>query len=420
LGVPAERILRFGEAENFWGPVGDSGPCGPDSEIHYDFGEESGCGRPECKPNCECGRFCEIWNLVFTQYNQDASGGRMPLPRPNIDTGMGMERTLAVLQEKPSPYETSIFLPFIERVCGLSGKEYGRDDDVDRAIRIVAEHSRGAAFLIADGVMPSNERRGYVLRRIIRRASLFGRRLGLNRPFLDYMAGIAVVTMGHVYPELIANQGLITEVIKTEEEKFMATLDTGLNLVEKLVGEVSSQVRNRLTGEEIFRLYDTYGFPPELTAEIAGEKGLSLDWEGFHAEMRKQRTRARDRATVKDLAATEIISKPSRFVGYRSTASRSRVTELRVRGQPADTASLSDEIDLVLDKTPFYGEMGGQAGDTGEINGQEGKVTIANTTRSPSGAIIHTGRVIEGRVSIGDRVETRVETTPQPICCKPP
>jgi alanyl-tRNA synthetase len=410
LGVPAERILRFGETENFWGPVGDSGPCGPDSEIHYDFGEKSGCGSPECKPNCECGRFCEIWNLVFTQYNQDPSGERTPLPRPNIDTGMGMERTLAVLQGKPSPYETSVFLPFIQRVCGLSGKDYGQDDDVDRAIRIVAEHSRGAAFLIADGVMPSNERRGYVLRRIIRRASLFGRRLGLNRPFLNDMAGIAVGTMGHVYPELIANQSLITEVIKTEEEKFMATLGTGLSLVEKLVGEVSSQVRNRLTGEEIFRLYDTYGFPPELTAEIAREKGLSLDWEGFQVEMDKQRTRARGRATVKDLAATGTTGKATRFVGYRRTASHSRVLELRVKGQPAHTASLGDEIDLVLDKTPFYADMGGQVGDTGEIDGPKGKAAIGNTTRSPSGAIIHTGRVIEGTVSVGDRVETRVDT----------
>jgi alanyl-tRNA synthetase len=409
LGVPADRILRFGEDENFWGPVGDSGPCGPDSEIHYDFGEEFGCGKRECKPNCECGRFLEFWNLVFTQYNQDPGGRRTPLPRPNIDTGMGLERTLAVLQGKPSPYETSIFSPFIARVCELSGKEYGQDENVDRATRIVAEHSRGMAFLIADGVMPSNERRGYVLRRIIRRASLFGRRLGLNRLFLNEMAGIAVSTMSRVYPELAANQSLITEVIKAEEEKFMATLDTGLNLVEKLVGEVSSQVRNRLTGEEIFRLYDTYGFPPELTAEIAREKGLSLDWEGFQVEMGKQRTRARGGAMVKDLAAAEIARKPTRFVGYRKSASHSRVLELRVKGQPADTASLTDEVDLVLDKTPFYGEMGGQVGDTGEIDGPKGKVVVTNTTRTPSGGMIHMGKVAEGTVSVGDRVETRVD-----------
>lgn len=409
LGVPAERILRFGEDENFWGPVGDSGPCGPDSEIHYDFGEEFGCGRPECKPNCDCGRFCEIWNLVFTQYNQDRSGRRSRLPRPNIDTGMGLERTVTALQGKSSPYETDIFLPLMERVCQLSGKEYGRDGATDRAIRIVAEHSRGIPFLIAGGVMPSNERRGYVLRRIIRRASLFGRKLGLNAPFLNEMSGIAVNTMDHIYPELSANESLITEVVKAEERKFTATLDTGLSLVERLVNEASSQVRNRLTGEEVFRLYDTYGFPAELTAEIAGEKGLSVDWEGFQVEMEKQRTRARDRATSRDVAAAEVVQKPTNFVGYRRGISHSRVLEVRVKGQPARTAAQGDDVDIVLDKTPFYGEMGGQVGDSGEISGSTGKVAIRNTTRSPSGVMIHTGGVIEGKISIGDRVEARVD-----------
>ena len=409
LGVPAERILRFGEDENFWGPVGDSGPCGPDSEIHYDFGEEFGCGRAECGPNCECGRFLEFWNLVFTQYNQDQRRQRTPLPSPNIDTGMGLERTLAVLEGKSSPYETSIFSPFVDRVCELSGRKYGQDEDSDRAIRVVAEHSRGIPFLIADGVMPSNERRGYVLRRIIRRAALFGRKLGLTDPFLSETAGIAGSTMGHMYPELTANRTLITEVIRAEEEKFIATLDTGLNLVEKLVSEASSQVRNRLTGEEVFRLYDTYGFPAELTAEVAREKGLSIDWEGFQVEMEKQRTRARDRLELRDIATAEVVRKPTNFVGYRRAVSHSRVLELRVKGQAARTASQGDEVDVVLDKTPFYGEMGGQVGDTGEISGSEGEIVITNTARTPSGAMIHTGRVAEGTISVGDRVETRVD-----------
>jgi alanyl-tRNA synthetase len=273
IGVPAERILRFGEEDNFWGPVGDSGPCGPCSEIHYDLGEEFGCGKAECKPNCECGRFSEIWNLVFTQYNQDQNRQRTPLPKPNIDTGMGLERTLAAIQSKSSPYETDLFFPLVDYICRLSGKQYGQDENTDRAIRIVAEHGRGIAFLIADGVMPSNERRGYVLRRILRRASLFGRRLGLDKPFLNEMAEVVVSTMSHIYPELMANQSLITEVIRVEEEKFITNLDTGLNLVEKLIGEASAQGREGLTSEEVFRLYDTYGFPPELTAEIAREKG---------------------------------------------------------------------------------------------------------------------------------------------------
>ncbi|TEU16162.1 MAG: alanine--tRNA ligase, partial [Dehalococcoidia bacterium] len=206
VGVPAGKILRFGKEDNFWGPVGDSGPCGPCSEIHYDLGEGFGCGRPECKPNCECGRFSEIWNLVFTQYNQDQSGQHTPLPKPNIDTGMGLERTLAAIQGKSSPYETDLFLPLVDHILSLSGKKYGRDENIDRATRIVTEHSRGIAFLIADGVMPSNEGRGYVLRRVLRRASLFGRKLGLDAPFLNEMAEVVISTMSHIYPELMANR----------------------------------------------------------------------------------------------------------------------------------------------------------------------------------------------------------------------
>jgi len=418
VGVPAGKILRFGEEDNFWGPVGDAGPCGPCSEIHYDLGEEFGCGKAECRPNCDCGRFSEIWNLVFTQYNQDQSRQRSPLDKPNIDTGMGLERTLAAIQGKSSPYETDLFSPLVDRICQLSGKEYGRDENIDRSIRIMAEHSRGTAFLIADGVMPSNEGRGYVLRRILRRASLFGRKLGLNDPFLNEVAEVVVSTMSHIYPELMSNQGLITEVIRVEEEKFITTLDTGLNLVEKLTGEASTRGREGLTSEEVFRLYDTYGFPPELTAEIAREKGLSIDWEGFQTEMEKQRERARARVvegkvsdgiTLRDVARIEVVHKPTNFVGYRTTASHSKLFELRVEGRPARTAFQGDEVAIVLDKTPFYGEMGGQVGDSGEIKSQKGKVAITNAVRTPSDVIIHHGKVIKGSISVGDKVETKVD-----------
>jgi alanyl-tRNA synthetase len=419
VGVPAGKILRFGEEDNFWGPVGDSGPCGPCSEIHYDLGEKFGCGRPECKPNCDCGRFSEIWNLVFTQYNQDQSGQRTPLPKPNIDTGMGLERTLAAIQDKSSPYETDLFSPLVDRICRLSGKEYGRKKNIDRAIRIVAEHSRGIAFLIADGVVPSNESRGYVLRRILRRASLFGRKLGLNDPFLNEMAEVVVSTMSHIYPELMANQGLITEVIRVEEEKFITTLDTGLNLVEKLIGEASARGREGLTSEEVFRLYDTYGFPPELTAEIAREKGLSIDWEGFQAEMEKQRERARvsqklvtgsthiiGEGVLK--ADATVISKP-RFVGYKKYSSRAKVLDLTTNESSVPIVAEGSEVDVILDKTPFYGEMGGQVGDSGEINSQKGKVIVTNTIRAPSDVIIHHGKVVEGSISVGDEVEAKVD-----------
>ena len=411
VGVPPEKILRFGEEDNFWGPVGDSGPCGPCSEIHYDLGEKLGCGKAECGPNCDCGRFSEIWNLVFTQYNQDQSGQRTPLPKPNIDTGMGLERTLAAIQGKPSPYETDLFFPLIDRICQLSGKEYGRDENTDRAIRIVADHSRGSAFLIADSVMPSNEGRGYVLRRILRRASLFGRKLGLNDPFLNEMAEVVISTMSHVYPELITNQILITEVIRVEEEKFITTLDTGLNFVENLIGEAVAQGREGLTGAEIFKLYDTYGFPPELTAEIAREKGLSIDWEGFQSEMEKQRERAR--ANLKSFTPTRAsvkVNTSTKFIGYEVDSSKARVIALTVTEQQVQAASQGDEVVLVLDRTPLYGEMGGQVGDSGEISSQRGKIAVTNTIRTPSDVIIHQGKVVEGSISVGDEVEAKVDS----------
>jgi alanyl-tRNA synthetase len=413
IGVPAEKILRFGEEDNFWGPVGDSGPCGPCSEIHYDLGEEFGCGSPECKPNCECGRFSEIWNLVFTQYNQDKKGQRSPLPKPNIDTGMGLERTLAAIQGKPSPYETGLFSPLVDQVGQLSGKEYGRDENIDRAIRIVAEHSRGIAFLIADGVMPSNEGRGYILRRILRRASLFGRKLGLNNPFLNEMAEVVVNNMSHIYPELIDNRNSIADIIRVEEENFITTLDTGLNLVGKLIDGALAQGREGLTGEEAFRLYDTYGFPAELTAEMARERGLSIDWEGFQAEMEKQREMARAATKTTSIGIDVIIGLPkvpsTEFVGYETATFQSKVLKLLVEGQVKQTASQGHEVEIMLNRTPFYGEMGGQVGDDGEITSSRGKVIITNTVREPSDVIVHRGTVVDGSISVGDEVEAKVD-----------
>ena len=412
LGVPPEKILRFGEEDNFWGPVGDSGPCGPCSEIHYDLGAEFGCGKADCGPNCECSRFSEVWNLVFTQYNQDLSGQRTLLPKPNIDTGMGLERALAAVQHKPSPYETDLFFPLVDRVCRLSGRQYGRDRSIDRAIRIVAEHSRGVAFLVADGVMPSNEGRGYVLRRILRRASLFGRKAGLDEPFLNEMTEAVVNTMSHTYPELTANQDLIGEVVRTEEEKFITTLESGLNLVDKLIDRASVQGRQGLTGEEVFRLYDTYGFPPELTAEIARDKGLAIDWGGFHTQMEKQRERGR--ATPKP--ANEAVARHGPeafagtvFVGYEAASCKSRVISLSVKEKPVEAASRGDDIDLILERTPFYGEMGGQVGDTGEITSPKGKVIITDALRTSSNTIIHRGKLVQGTISTGDEVEARVD-----------
>lgn len=519
LGVPAERILRFDESENFWGPVGDSGPCGPDSEIHYDLGEEFGCGRPQCKPNCDCGRFCEIWNLVFTQYNQGLDGRRTPLPRPSIDTGMGLERTLAAIQGKSSPYETNLFSPLVDHICRLSGKEYGRDEYTNRAIRIVAEHSRGIAFLIAADVRPDNVGRGYVLRRLLRRASLSGRKLGLNDPFLSEMAEIVISQTGDLYPELVTNRHLIKEVITAEEEKFQRTLPVGMGILEgtlfrmreelkdyvpifqasfkealsqrdiidltykleaaidhflrdckawdhilviagrnavedslqpvekgltglkeiiskydpfklpnafdalkrslregseRLENHIGS-VANRLTGFEVFVLWDTYGFPPELTAEIAREKSVSIDWGGFQAEMEQQRERARVsmRGTgslkVKATVIRKQIHEQTDFVGYDVYSSRSRVCELITREESVQSVVEASDVDVILDKSPFYGEMGGQVGDSGEINSRSGKVVVKNAVRAFSNVIVHKGRVVEGSISVGDKVEARID-----------
>jgi len=282
----------------------------------------------------------------------------------------------------------------------------------------MTEHSRGIAFLIADGVMPSNESRGYVLRRILRRASLFGRKLGLNNPFLNELAEVVVSTMSHIYPELMANQSLISEVIRVEEEKFITTLDTGLNLVEKLTGEASAQGREGLTSKEVFRLYDTYGFPPELTAEITREKGLSIDWEGFQTEMEKQRERARATQKVSvggtlDLKGEHKVKRlpeQTAFVGHKEYSSRSKVRALVTTESSVRSVAEGSEVDVMLDRTPFYGEMGGQVGDSGEISSQKGKVAVTNTIRTPSDVIIHRGKVVKGSISVGDEVKAKVNS----------
>jgi len=415
VGVPEERILRFGEEDNYWGPAGDSGPCGPCSELHYDFGEEFGCGRSSCRPNCECGRFSEIWNLVFTQYDQDREGNRTLLLKPNIDTGMGLERTAAVMQGKSNVYDTDLFVPLIEKIAGLSGRKYGADEATDIAMRIVVEHSRGIAFLIADGVLPGNEGRGYVLRRVLRRTSLFGRRLGLEKPFIDNIAGAAIELMGHIYPELKQRRDLILQVVEDEETRFGATLSTGLELLDDIVAEAARTGKKEISGERAFKLYDTYGFPVELTQEIAADRGFSVDLDGFEKEMGKQRERAR--AARKDVTIVVPTAKiavetfaPEVFVGYDNLSTKSKIIELLVNNKPAKTIEKGQEANLLLECTPFYGEMGGQVGDTGQIRGHNGLFEVTNTVQVPPGVIVHQGKVVEGSLGVGDDVEAVVET----------
>jgi alanyl-tRNA synthetase len=413
VGVSAERIIRCDEKDNFWGPAGETGPCGPCSEIHYDFGEQYSCG-PDCSPSCGCGRFLEIWNLVFTEYYQDAQKKRTPLPRKNIDTGMGLERTATVIQGKRSFYDTDLFVPIMQKVSQLTGRKYGENEKTDRAIRIIAEHGRAVTFLIADGVIPSNEGRGYVLRRILRRAALFGRTLGLDKPFLGEVAKEVVARMGHVYPELVTRRDPVLKVIGTEEARFGETLSTGLNLLNQIMEQAKDRASKKISGEEIFKLYDTYGFPAELTAEIAADNGLSVDLEGFESEMERQRERARtahkfvlgEKATAFDYSALSLPS--TEFAGYKRTSCKAKVLSLVVDGKPQEAASEGEQVEVVLDTTPFYAEMGGQVADTGEIVSKQGKLAVSDTVWANGEIIVHRGKVVDGAVFLGERVTAEV------------
>jgi len=413
VGIPRERIIRFGEKDNFWGPAGSAGPCGPCSELHYDFGEGTGCGRLDCGPGCGCGRFVEIWNLVFTQYNQDESGVRTPLPRPNIDTGMGLERIAAVVQGKTTVYDTDLFVPLLKEISRIAGKKYGENEQTDHAMRVVVEHSRAVAFLIADGVMPANEGRGYVLRRLIRRAALFGKRLGLDRLFLADMCLAAIKRMKHVYPELEQRREVVLKVAELEESRFHETLNTGLTLLDNLIADSASLVRNKIPGDQVFKLYDTYGFPVELTREIAAKAGLAVDMEGFEREMERQRERARatNRFDIdKSLGKYQIRPgiQATEFTGYHHYKSTAKILDILVNNQPVDLVSAGQEAVIILDATPFYGEMGGQVGDTGTISNALGKFEVTNTTRI-SDYILHHGKVQSGQLAVGNEVEAGID-----------
>ena len=412
-GVPAERIVRLGEADNYWGPAGDSGPCGPCSEIHYDFGEAAGCGQPDCNPSCKCGRFCEIWNLVFMQYNQDKAGNRTPLPKPNIDTGMGLERITAIMQGQNTVYKTDIFQPLLKRAAELTSKRYGVDAEDDRSMRVVSEHGRAVSFLIADGVMPSNEGRGYVLRRLLRRGVLFGRRLGLDKPFLVDMAAAAIEQKGKTYPELVKRRDFILDVVRNEEERFAGTLSTGLELLDEIMARDETKLRMRVTGEAAFKLYDTFGFPVEITREIASSRGFEVDIEGFEREMDKQREKARSAHKFgggeKGGARFTGNFEPTRFVGYAELAKSTRIAGIIVENEGVNAIGTEQKAGIVLADTPFYAEMGGQVGDTGIIRSEGGLFTVTNTLKLGAHSMLHQGYVSEGIFSVGDAVTAEVD-----------
>src|SRR3954471_5049350 len=412
-GLAPERIGRL--EDNWWGPPGSSGPCGPDSEIYYDRGAAVGCGRAECAPGCDCDRFLEIWNLVFMQYFQDEAGERTPLAQRNIDTGMGLERLVAVMQDVPTVYETDLMRPILDRVATLTQSLYGEDERRDFGMRVLADHSRAMTFLVADGVRPANEGRGYILRRIIRRAVRYGRLLGLEGEFLAPLVQTVSAIMGGHYTTLRTNQAEIERVVMQEEERFSATLHSGLALLEHWIMETRERGESTLSGELLFKLYDTFGFPPELSTEILAESGLRADEAGYQAAMAAQRARSRAasgfaHAAGTGLRATADDAPPTVFRGYETTAAPGRVVALRdADGQPVEHLDADAAGSVVLDETAFYAEGCGQIGDAGELRSSDGVFTVEDTQSDGAGHHLHVGRVTSGVLSVGALVEARVD-----------
>ena len=423
IGIPVNKIVRLGEKDNFWS-MGDTGPCGPCSEIHIDQGEGIGCGRPECNVECDCDRFMEVWNLVFMQYNRDAKGVLTPLPNPSIDTGMGLERLSAVAQKVKSNYDSDLLRPIITYTEGLFEKEYGKDSNMDISFRVIADHSRSMTFLIGDGVMPSNEGRGYVLRRIIRRASRHGRMLGKSEPFLFKTSDVVIDLMKDTYPELLDRREYISKVISTEEERFSNTLDFGMKMLNDMVESLKAKRERLIAGEDAFKLYDTYGFPLDLTEDIARDSGLAVDSAGFNRAMEVQKERARAswkgsgeegiKSIYRDIAhkikGTQSLSKPQRdmFIGYDTLESEGTVLSLIKGNDMVKSASEGEQVEIVFDKTPFYGESGGQVGDTGKIWNDDVHIDVTDTKKPLQNLIIHNCIVKKGNIKVGDVITISV------------
>ena len=416
IGVPEDRIVRFGEEDNFWS-MGDTGPCGPCSEIHYDRGEAFGCDRPDCKVGCECDRYLEIWNLVFMQFNRDADGNMTPLPKPSIDTGLGLERMVSLMQDTPTNYETDLFLPIMQKVEALSGKQRGTSFEADVAMKVIADHSRAAAFLVGDGVLPSNEGRGYVLRRILRRAIRYGRNIGLSRPFLHETSNLVFDLMEPAYPELKEASAFIQNVIENEEVRFSETLDHGLRLLNDSLAELREKNITEVPGELVFKLYDTYGFPVDIVRDVVRDESFTLDMGGFETEMEKQREQSRSvTAFTKIIDAYKRLSAEGiqpEFVGYDSISGQGRVLTLVKDGGEVEKAVKGSEVEIVTDVTPFYGGAGGQVGDIGKIEGvssnRDLEIIISDTLKDPTGLIIHKGIVQSGEIKKGDTVTLAVD-----------
>ena len=416
LGVDESHITRLGEDDNFW-RAGPTGPCGPCSELYFDQGEHVGCGSPDCAPGCDCDRFLEYWNCVFTQYDGQEDGTLAPLPKKNIDTGMGLERIAAIMQGVQSNFDTDVLHGLIEVGERLSGRKYGECEADDMALRVMADHSRAVTFMIADGILPSNEGRGYVLRRLLRRAVMKGQLLGIEGAFMRNYVDQIIEVMGEVYPEAVENRNLICSVVENEEERFGATLSQGRAFLAETLGELSGKV---LSGKVAFTLHDTYGFPLEVTQEICAEQGIEVDTQEFAECMQQQRERARA-ATKGDAEAawstydgtmTAILEQVGEtdFCGYTKNQADCKVLALVKDGARVDSLKAGEQGGIVLEKTPFYAEKGGQVGDTGIIYAPDMRATVTDTQEPEKGLVVHYVRVEEGQIAEGSQVRASIDS----------
>ncbi|MFB3117600.1 MAG: alanine--tRNA ligase, partial [Myxococcota bacterium] len=410
----AEKVFHLDENENFWS-MGETGPCGPCSEIHIDFGENSACKSTRCDPSCDCGRWLEIWNLVFMQFDRDAAGHLVPLPKPSIDTGSSLERLASVLQGVRSNFDTDLFRGIMDRIQEIAEIKRGENSEHDVSMNVVADHARALVFLIGDGVLPGNEGRGYVLRRLLRRAARHGVLLGVERPFLFSVGDAVIDEMASVYPELCERRAYITNRIQREEERFLETLSRGLARLEEDIAELERSSSKILPGEAVFKLYDTFGFPVDLTADILSGRNLKIDEVGFNTAMTAQRERAR--AAWKgsgDERVAEIYGQlasdiSTRFRGYSELTGTSTIRALLVDGESRGVAVRGDAVEVVVDETPFYAESGGQVGDRGVLRVSGGTVEISDTQRPALELVVHRGVVTEGNVHIDDEAELTVD-----------
>lgn len=423
IGIPKEKIFRFGKEENFW--EHGSGPCGPCSEIYYDRGEKYGCGKPDCTVGCECDRFIEIWNNVFTQFDNDGKGNYTELEQKNIDTGMGLERLATVVQDVESIFDVDTIQALRNKVCELAGKEYKKNDEWDVSIRIVTDHVRSATFMISDGIMPANEGRGYVLRRIIRRAARHGRLLGIEGRFLAGLSNTVIEGSKDGYPELDEKKDFIFNVLTQEENKFSKTIDQGLTILAEMEAAMEKKGSKELAGEEAFKLYDTYGFPIDLTREILEEKGFTVDEEGFAEAMQEQKVKARSARKVTNYMGADVTVYESidpgvttEFVGYDQLVHTSEITVLTTENEIVEALTDGETGTVFVKQTPFYATMGGQCGDIGRITTQEGEFKVVDTVKLLGGKVGHIGKVVKGMFKTGDTVTLSVDKDRRADTCK--